>query len=270
MIKNETVGIGIITYNRPKSLENLIVSLENCISILDYIIVINDGNSIDHDFFKTGVWVDNEKNIGVGRSKNKALRYLLDQKCDHLFLLEDDIVVKDKNIFSAYIKASKASGIQHFNHALRKNYCLSKSNLGENIRCVADYDTCKISLHSDGYGCFSYFTKYSLETVGLLDEQFYNAYEHFEHTYQIIQAGLHPPFWYFADIEDAARYIEIEPWTATQSTLISQEGYKKIRTDASTLFCQKYGFGLYDIPLETKETVIQQLKKIKEKFSAPL
>jgi hypothetical protein len=42
-----------------------------------------------------------------------------------------------------------------------------------------------------------------LEQVGLIDERFYNAFDHVEHTYRIIKAGFHPNFWWFADVANS-------------------------------------------------------------------
>lgn len=115
VINGERVGVGIVTYNRLDGLHKLFQSLP--LDIIDEFIIVNDGdhfisNQIDNKYF-----IHNFENIGVGRSKNKLFQHLKDKKCDHYFILEDDIFISDQNVFSKYIETAKMTGIQHFNYA---------------------------------------------------------------------------------------------------------------------------------------------------------
>jgi len=108
---SEKIGIGILSCNRPDFLSNLLKSLEGC-GYIDEIIVVNDGDFLNPiDFCKNswmskcGEWVNNPANLGVAKSKNKALQHLLDEGCDHIFLIEDDMFIKDETIFDKYIEA---------------------------------------------------------------------------------------------------------------------------------------------------------------------
>ena len=49
-----------------------------------------------------------------------------------------------------------------------------------------------------------------------MDERFYNALEHVDHTIAVIDAGMHPPFGYFADIADSQDYIGDEGWSTKE------------------------------------------------------
>ncbi|KFC49341.1 hypothetical protein GY12_09025 [Micrococcus luteus] len=62
-------------------------------------------------------FIQHEVNQGVGRSKNDALRRMLELGIDHVFLIEDDIYLTDDRVFDKYIEASKTSGVQHFNYS---------------------------------------------------------------------------------------------------------------------------------------------------------
>ena len=57
-----------------------------------------------------------------------------------------------------------------------------------------------IDLYPNVLGAFSYYHIDVLKDVGLMDENFYNAMEHVDHTYQIIKKGYNPPFRYFVDV----------------------------------------------------------------------
>jgi glycosyltransferase involved in cell wall biosynthesis len=154
------IGVGIITCNRPDYLKSLLESLVPCREIINELVVVNDGEPIEVLLFK-GEYILNKTNLGVGKSKNKALSYLLDKNCDYIFLIEDDTLILDKNVFNKYIEASRLSGIQHFNYGPGTPFNRSQSihfdlhnrhQLNEdsdpNPRIVIDYGPLKIALYT--------------------------------------------------------------------------------------------------------------------------
>lgn len=108
------IGIGIITCNRNEFLVNCVKSI--CSEWYDEIIIVNDGDKPITTFYDCDV-INNPKNIGVSKTKNIALKYLIDSGCDHLFLVEDDIIFKE-NVFKKYIEASNKTNVKHFNYCL--------------------------------------------------------------------------------------------------------------------------------------------------------
>jgi len=215
----EKIGVGIITCNRPDFFRGCFNSLPEC--GVDEIVVVNDGDDLPFDLHR-GVLIKNESNLGVGKSKNKALQYLLDKGCTHIFIVEDDALIKRDDVFERYITASRVTGIQHFNFGpgspfnrrqSTPNFDLYNRHLLDtasepNPKLVIEYpQDVNICLYEHVAGVFSFFTREILTVVGIHDDQFVNAWEHVEHTYRIILAGGHPPFWWFADIEDSIKYI---------------------------------------------------------------
>jgi glycosyltransferase involved in cell wall biosynthesis len=90
MLDKQKIGVGIITYNRPEGLKKLLNSLSQCDNI--NVVVVNDGERIDNLEKFNYHLINNENNLGVGKSKNKALEYLVEHTdCEHLFLIEDDV-----------------------------------------------------------------------------------------------------------------------------------------------------------------------------------
>ena len=108
------IGVGIITCNRPDYLRNLLNTIPK--DKVDELIVVNDGKPIKNFDLQVNVWIDNSENLGVGKSKNKAMKYLYEAGCDYIFIIEDDMLIKDVNVFDYYIKAFLKSGIHHFNY----------------------------------------------------------------------------------------------------------------------------------------------------------
>jgi GT2 family glycosyltransferase len=264
MINGETIGVGIVTYKRNNLLLKLIGSIPK--NVIDFFIVVDDGGdlkSISNDFID-GEIIINETNFGVGKSKNIALKKLLDYGCDHIFLIEDDIFIKDPLVFEKYIEASKVSGIQHFNY--------SQHGLGNvtpdfyrnpNPNLIVDYKTCKIAFYTHCVGAFSYYSRKCLETVGFIDERYYNACEHVDHTYEIIKAGMHPPYWYFADIDNSWEYLGDEKWTRYNSTISCHPNHNQMMKDADEIFISKHGLHPCQIP---RYEINNSLKEIRNKY----
>ena len=286
-MNNKKIGVGIITCNRPHYLKVLLDSIsEDC--GINELIVVNDGKPLCDDVASIGEeydfshvsWLQNKENLGVGKSKNKALKYLFEKGCDFIFLIEDDMVILDPSVFKQYIKASKVSGIQHFNYGpgspfnckqtlqhfdLYNRHLLDQTSEPD-PRLVVDYKTQKISLYTHVTGMFSFYTKNVLNEIGFIDETYKNAWEHVDHTYQIIKAGCHPPFWWFADIFDSHKFIAsqkdaIENSTTSKNT---KEWLDNVRENAE-IYKSKNGWYPAMTPQSTQEEVVTALKHIKNK-----
>ena len=276
-MKKEKVGVGIITCNRPDYLSNLLKSMEMCFSNIDELVVINDGDSITNFKLVKGNWINNPKNVGVGKSKNKAMQHLLDKGCDYIFIIEDDMIILDPLVFSKYIEAYKMSGIHHFNYGPgspfnRKqdiqfdlhNRHLLKQDSEPNPKLILDYKTVKVSLFEHTVAMFSFFTREVLERVGLIDEDFYNAWEHVDHTYRIIKAGFHPPFWWFADLHDSHKYLTEAPGAIDNSSIANKtEHWEKNVYGGREIYKQKHGHYPNQPPSVTKEEVIKTIIDLK-------
>lgn len=277
MIDNEKIGVGVITCNRPKYLQNLLDTLKPCQHVIDELVVVNDGSLVEGIELSKGEWINNSSNLGVAKTKNKALKYLFEKNCKYIFLIEDDVTVKNKKVFEKYIEAFKKTGIRHFNYGpgtpfnrkqdtsfdIHNRHDLS-SDSEPNPKIVIDYGSVKIALYEHVAGMFSFFERSVLESVGFLDERFYNAWEHVEHTYRIIKAGFHPPFWWFADIADSTNYIS-EFKDAIQNSAIAKnsELWMKSVYDGRDLYLQIHGHYPNQPPPSSKEDVVKILKKIK-------
>lgn len=270
------IGVGIITKDRPHYLKSLLESLKPCQDQINELVIVNDGKPLDMELSK-GEWILNEKNLGVGKSKNKAMRHLLDKGCDYIFIIEDDMVILDKDVFQKYIEAYKVSGIHHFNYGpgspfnrkqdiqfdLHNRHEL-KQDSEPNPKMILDYKNCKIALYEHTVAMFSFFTKEVLEKVGLIDEEFYNAWEHVDHTYRIIKAGYHPPFWWFADIANSENYIREAEGAIDNSSIASKsEEWQKNVYGGREIYKRKHGHYPNQPPFVSQDEVIKKIKELK-------
>jgi len=277
---SDKIGLGIITCNRPEYLRRLLVSLVQCENIINELVVVNDGKPINDFDLSQGEWIENEINLGVGKSKNKALKHLVERGCDYIFLIEDDMLILDPTVFKQYIEASKKSGIHHFNFGpgspfnrkqIIRNFDLHNRHLLDedtepNPRVIVDYKDCQIALYLHCTGTFSFFTREVLEKVGYIDENYTNAWEHVDHTYTIIKAGYHTPFWWFADLANSHKLIAPQENAINNSTTSKNTDawMKNVQVNA-----EKYAKKHSHYPAQALDTpqdkVVEILKQLKNK-----
>ena len=269
---SEKIGIGLITCDRPDFFKKSFFSLFDIVqkkTEIEYVIV-NDGK--DKLPIYPINYIETNGYTGVAKAKNKALEYLIDNGCEHIFLMEDDVEITDKNVFELYIKASKKTGIKHFNYGLHGNH--NKTHLGEpNILRTIKYPNTDVSvdLYPNVLGAFSYYHIDVLKDVRLMDENFFNALEHVDHTYQIIKKGYHPPFRYFADVSGSRNYLKDIVPDHQQSKIRSEKNFQQTFKKGLDVFIQKNNFSVVNGygPTEkvaTEEETIKCLKEIWKKY----
>lgn len=117
-----------------------------------------------------------EQRAGIPRVKNKCLELAMDTGAKHIFLLDDDVMVKSKDTFAQYINSP------------HKHLCYTflKHN-----RIVDGH-----KYHQKGNGCAMYVHRSAVDSIGGFDTAFdIGKYEHTQWSYRIHAAGLTPtPF----------------------------------------------------------------------------
>ncbi len=259
---SEKIGFAIITCNRKFFFEKCI----NSIPELDEVVVVNDGKAYESNIYPSKVTkiIQNDRNRGIAYSKNAALKYMLEEKCKHLFLCEDDIALKDSDVIYKYINASKVSGIYHFNYGFHGDW--NRDSNGEPVpRFIKKYDNeTSLTFNRELTGALSYFRDEVIESVGLIDEFYKNVFEHVDHTFRIIKKGFHPPLYWFADIENSYEYIlELDPKLEKSLNTKSNFNYW-IRIKFFTLyFILKNGRKPHKFYDATEDEVVRILDKMK-------
>ena len=274
----EKIGVGIITCDRPEYLKNLLNSININEAGINEIVIVDDGESSTASNIFNGTVIRTTGRIGVGKAKNLALDNLYKSNNDYIFLIEDDMLIKDQSVFKQYIDAYKISGIHHFNYGPgspfnRKqtiqnfdlhNRHLLDQNTEPNPKMILDYKICKIALYEHTVAMFTFFTREVIDRVGYIDEQFYNAWEHVDHTYCIIKAGYHPPFWWFADLANSHELLAEAPGAIDNSSIANKsEQWQKNVYGGRELYFKKHGHYPNQPPYVNKEEVILKIKQIK-------
>jgi hypothetical protein len=272
------IGIGLITYNAPEKIKQSAFSVPDS---ADEFVIVNDGTPYPQNCYPSRAHIiQHSVNMKVAKAKNDALSYLLEKGCEHIFLMEDDVIIKDPSVFDQYINASGKTGILHFNFALQGPYNFKKSNPEKNEGNLTDRifneknaepaplhtidykNGAKISFYPACVGAFSYFRREVLEKTGLYDENFKNAWEHVDHTYRIIKKGYHPPFGWFADLADSFCYLGNIPNCMENSTIAKETDWKKNSEEGSEYFKKIHGHYPGKHNKTSKEGMIRSLSKI--------
>jgi GT2 family glycosyltransferase len=252
------IGLAIITHKRPEYFKRSFATVP--MDVIDDFIVVNDGTPYDFEIVNL---IQNAIPLGVGASKNIAFRHLLENRNDHIFIMEDDILIEGASVFNQYIHVSQTSGIQHLNfsqHGLMNKKTIDGT---PNPRATIDCgNSARVALYPHCVGAFSYYTRRVLEQVGLIDERFYNAFDHVEHTYRIIKAGFHPDFWWFADVANSHELLSDILWTKETSTISSRSDHASLVGNAFKHFQAIHNLVPTQIPDSSFEAVYENLKRI--------
>ena len=256
------IGVGVITCNRPEFCRVCLNSLPK--SKIDELVIVNDGSSLPFDL-SFGHEIKNETNLGVGKSKNKAMQYLLDKGCDYIFIIEDDMKLIDGNIFKAYINASKETGIQHFMFAYHGP--ANKNGISGGLpspRKVIEYPSgLKISLNQHCVGAFCMYTKEALQDVGLFDTEFNNAFEHVHHSYALCKKGYCTEYWWWPDIANSIEYIQEQACSEQNSAIRPRKDWQDNIKKGFEHFIALERVSPVHVPDNTLQSVILKLKHIK-------
>ena len=266
-----SIGVAIITCNRP---DFFLQCYESIPAYVDKIVVINDGKPFTTEFTNqkdsSRLWLtqliqNHPNNHQVGQCKNQAMQALLDAGCDYIFTMEDDIRIKDPQIFWKYIRASCSTGIQHMNFGFSQ-----KENLDKDFKPVyrkeVEYpDGTTICLTPNILGAFTFYTRQALQTIGLHHHKFNKGHgDHPELTYRAYKHGFTTPFWWFTDIYGSWDMIENLSNMGSDSLVRNQEKFMQNFQEACSTFEELHGVNMLKVPDIGEDAVIQCLKNINE------
>ena len=258
------IGLGIVTCNR----EDFYVECLNHVpmDIVDELVTVNDGDkySTTSDNF-----IQHETNKGVGISKNDALKFLIEKDCTHLFLIEDDILIKDKNVFKKYIEAVNITGMKHFMFGYHGPANKDDSK-NPNPRLVVEYSKdLSIAFNIHCVGAFCYYHKSVIDKVGLMDENYTNAWEHVDHSYDIVKQGFIPAYWWWPDLSDSYNYLDEQACSEENSAIRPRADWKTNIETGARHFINKHYYSPINIPDTSDQDILEKLKLIKQQNEQP-
>lgn len=243
------IGVCITTFNRPEFYKKVLASIPK--HKIDYLVVVNDGINKYVKQEDADLVILNDTTLGVGKSKNLGLKTLIEeQQCTHVFLIEDDIIIKNDSVFDTYINAANIHGIHHL------CYELAEDN-HKNLKYSNTIKGITLNFYHNPQGPFMYINSVLIKKFGYFDENYNNAFEHIDFAYNLIKKGVAAPFWYFPDISNSDEYLEYLDVEQNKSTIRNEEDYKEKYMTSANHFIKKWGHFTRDIP----DYGIEYLKK---------
>lgn len=222
-----SAALGVLTCNRPAFCEKTLRAVQRRLALeLEAIYVYDDASDPKFDGGYRRAFarcpdadiVRATQNRGCAAGKNVLLnRMLFETDADWLFLLEDDIVPRSSEAVSGYIAACEQSGWAH----------LSYAHHGPANRSGPVAVDGAVALYRHYVGAFCIYGREALQTVGLFDESFTNAFEHVEHTLRLARAGFTDPRpWHVADATGSEQWLSEIPGSIEHSAIRPRPDWK--------------------------------------------
>lgn len=181
------IGVGIVTFQRPDFFKVAYESVLEHLDFIDELVSYHDGPISDEykPMVEPGKLIYGTENRGVAYAKNQLFKQLLDRGCEYIFIMEDDMEILDRRAIAGYLAAHRMTNIPHLNfHAHGDNL------YGRELSVDGP-----LAFWPNAVGAWSFYTREILEQVGLMDENFVNAYEHVEHSWRIYRGHLDFGIW---------------------------------------------------------------------------
>jgi glycosyltransferase involved in cell wall biosynthesis len=263
MEKNK-IGIGIVTYNSENYFKDLWNSIQSSCVRFDELVVVNGGNKYEGNY-ECG-WIQHNINYYPAVCRNDAINFLMNRGCEHIFLIEDDMIIKSPEIFNKYIQASTASGLKYF------SFCSTSWNSGEpgkrTPRLTIEYKPdVSVSFYKNMCNEFTYHHYTAFKNTGLYDTQFRDPFD-IDMAYRESQQGHAAPFWWFADVTGSDNLIENNPVAVSRLQGERPDGSRAQRIEEQwKLFVNKHGKMVNQIPDLTREQALQSLITKRKKYT---
>ena len=251
---SEKIGVGITTYNSENYFKALYDSLP--FDKIDELIVINGGDRYKDTYDKCD-WIQHKSNKFPSVCRNDALRFLSGRGVDHYFLIEDDMIIKNPNIFDEYVAHSKASKIEYL--------CFASTSFGGGTpekrtpKLTVEFtNNKKISMYPNMCNEFTYRSSQVLGTRGYYDENFRHIFDVIN-VYKICcDTNYATPFWWFPDISDSDNYIMNNP--VSVSRLQSNNKREQELPLEMEKFKKMFGYYINEIAKMDEKAVLTYLK----------
>ena len=252
------IGVGITTYNSEDYFLELYKSLPQ--NKIDELVVVNGGNSYKEDY--DAHWIQHKKNHYPSVCRNDCINFLQNRKCEHIFIIEDDLIIKNENIFDLYIKASKVSGLKYFSF-VSMSWDAGQPNQRTPRMTVNYKENISISFYRNMCNEFTYHHYSCFDEIGLYDTQFRDPFD-IDMAYRESQTDYASPFWWFADVSNSDEYIENNKNAKSRLQSDRPDGSREQRIQEQWyLFSGKHQKMVNEIPDTPQNEVVEKLKKIK-------
>lgn len=179
--------------------------------------------------------------------KNHLLRMMINDGCQHLFIIDDSIEILNKHLFEEYIKHAETTGI----------YCLQfkENNV---LRNALEYtNNIEICFSEKITSSFTYIACGIPKAIGFYDERYDRGLlDHTDFLYRTMQAKIIPPWGWFADIKNSDQYLK------KTTTLQNDKDFWY----ECNWFKHKYGVFPFEVAQPEEHIVLNDLERIKNTY----
>jgi GT2 family glycosyltransferase len=230
---SNNIGVGILSYNRLKSLAGLITSIRKFTDLTRTTVFVSD-ESTDPAVWE---WLRNQHDIitfhnpriGIAGNTNRTLRCL--DRFKYKLLLNDDVEILANGWDVFYFNKMATTGIKHFCYRQVGVYNASRPPPNHNgIITVNDKPHgAVLALHDDAF-----------KKVGFMDESFgIYGYEHVDYSDRISRAGFAPAGYH--DVAGSEKFFKIyDDKTSDEQKgehfCKAKELYNNIKNDKSRIY----------------------------------
>lgn len=253
----DKIGVGITTYNSEDYFKSLYESLP--LDKIDELVVVNGGNKYKNEYKAN--WIQHYKNHYPSVCRNDCINFLLQRRCEHIFIIEDDMILKSPDIFTKYIQASKETGLKYFSFV---STSWGSGEPGKRLpRLTIEYkNNVSISFYKNMCNEFTYHHKTCYDKVGLYDTTYRDPWD-IDMTYRESQQDYAAPFWWFADVSNSDELIMNNPIAVSRLQGSRSDGSREQRIQKEwEYFTKKHGLMVNQIPDTSKEKMIEKIKII--------
>lgn len=256
----DKIGVGIVTYNSENYFKALWNSLLQTGVSFDELVVVNGGDSYK-DKYECN-WIQHNVNYYPAVCRNDAVNFLLNRNCDHIFLIEDDMIIKNKDIFNKYINASKKSGLKYFSYVSTSWDSGTPEKRTPRLTVEYDKDT-SVSFYRNMCNEFTYHHKSVFNKIGLYDTQFRDPFD-IDMALRESKENHAAPFWWFADVTSSDDLICNNPEAVSRLQSNRPDGSREERIQKQwELFYNKHGLYVNQVPDLDQASVLSKIKSIR-------
>jgi len=254
----DKIGVGITTYNSEEYYKTLYNSLP--LDKIDVLVTVNGGDRYK-DVYSSN-WIQHTKNVYPSVCRNDCINFLLQRNCEHIFIIEDDMILKSADIFDKYIQASKESGLKYFSFV---STSWESGNPGKRTpRLTVEYkNNVSVSFFQNMCNEFTYHHNSCYEKTGLYDTNYRDPWD-IDMAYRESQQDYAAPFWWFADITGSDKLVMNNPEAVSRLQGERADGSREQRIQKEwEYFIKKHDHHVTQIPNVSKEEVVAKLKRLK-------
>lgn len=243
------VGIGVITKDRCHLLRELMPSLISTTRALAPVLYVSDDGSSDgtSEYLNSiGVTHDNTPAGGVASNKTRALARLMEQGCDYLFLLEDDVIPVREGWCETLVYAMKNGPEKHL------NFIPADKTGYKTIRREKIAGNLTLAYQSGLTGLLMCMTREVVETLGGFCRGFDPyGYEHIDYTLRASRAGFCDTGCGFAHVEELDHYLN---WKKEEPSTMTEAAKRPAIERACALYEKRCAEGVIHTPFTCEAT----------------